>query len=288
MNLCEYGCNQKAVYKFDNGKLCCSNHYTKCPYVRKTKLPWNKNKTGLQIAWNKGKTGIYTQETINKIREKNKGREPWNKGKTGYLTKESLNKMTFKGKDNPWYGKAAPNRYTITRLKKHHPFFSKIEQMRYNPNNLEQKEIQVRCKNHLCKNSKEKDGWFTPTKSQIYERIRQLEKDFGNEGSYFYCSQRCKETCPLYYLNADPFKTIKNKYTEADYQTFRNFVLERDNYICQFCGEKATDVHHERPQKLEPLFALDPDYAWSFCENCHYEKGHKDECSTKNIANRIC
>ena len=89
-------------------------------------------------------------------------------------------------------------------------------------------------------------------------------------------------------MRGDPNKNTFKKYTNEEYETFRNFVLERDSYICQFCGDEATDVHHERPQKLEPFFALDPDYAWSCCKECHYEKGHKDECSTGNLAQIIC
>ena len=57
---------------------------------------------------------------------------------------------------------------------------------------------------------------------------------------------------------------------------------------CLACDEPATDVHHERPQKLEPFFALDPDFAWSCCEKCHYEKGHKNECSTRKIGLKVC
>jgi hypothetical protein len=42
--------------------------------------------------------------------------------------------------------------------------------------------------------------------------------------------------------------------------------------------------------KLQPFHALDPEYAWSCCEKCHYKKGHKKgtECSTGNLAAKIC
>ena len=67
-------------------------------------------------------------------------------------------------------------------------------------------------------------------------------------------------------------------------------VMIRDNYTCVYCGEKATIVHHIRSKKLEPFFALDPDYGISVCWNCHYEYGHKTgtECSTGNLAKIIC
>jgi len=56
-------------------------------------------------------------------------------------------------------------------------------------------------------------------------------------------------------------------YTDSEYQTFRQQVLKRENYLCEYCEKKATHVHHSRPQKLE---------------------GHKDECSTYNLATKIC
>jgi hypothetical protein len=235
----------------------------------------------------KGKTykEIYGDEKSKQIREKmsnsSKGK---NKGKTW---EDLLGKnKSLKAKNN--LSKSLS--LTIKRIKKKYPFFSQIEEMRYNPDKSKEKEIQVRCKNHLCPNSKEQDGWFTPTYIQLYERIRQLENEDGNGGSYFYCSKECKNICPLYYLKSDPLKENEKTYTQEEYQQFREFVLTRDNYECQYCGEKATEVHHERPQKLEPLFVLDPDFAWSCCEECHYKYGHKTgtECSTGNLANKIC
>jgi len=61
--------------------------------------------------------------------------------------------------------------------------------------------------------------------------------------------------------------------------------------ICEYgCGKEATDVHHIRPQKLEPFFSLDPDYGLACCEECHYKYGHKtgSECSTGNLAQIAC
>ena len=182
------------------------------------------------------------------------------------------------------------NMLTIEKIKKLYPYFSKIEEMRYNPDKPNEKEIQVHCKNHKCKNSKEKGGWFTPKKRHLRDRIYAIENDDGCDGNYLYCCDNCKQVCPLFGLNP-AFEINKNNeitYTPGEYQTFRKFVLERDNHICQFCGNSAVIVHHERPQKIEPFFALDPDFSWSCCEKCHYEKGHKDECSTGSIANQTC
>jgi hypothetical protein len=287
--ICDYGCGQESKFKLKNGKLCCHKNYQSCPYfikkcnvkkigvkfseerkeniskAKKGKIPWNKNMIMEDRIGDKnpfyGK--IHTEETKRKISEKHRGKT---------ISKEHKRKI----------------RLTIEKINEKYPFFSKIEEMRYNPTNID--EIQFHCKNHNCSNSKENNGWFTPTKIQFQERIRQLGKN-GEDKGYLYCSQKCKYTCPLYNKRSKGKCSSSNKeknYTNEEYQIFRQYVLERDNYLCQYCGEKAEHVHHEKPQKLEPFFILDPDYAWSCCEKCHYEKGHKEECSTKNIANKNC
>ncbi len=326
--ICNYGCGQEAKHQFKNGKWCCENNTSLCPNMKKinseknigryisslTKKKLSEANIGkkfskdhrkkLSIA-HKGKT--LSEEHKIKISRSNKGKDFSDEhreklrlkriGKPGYYKGKTLSEKHKRKISKSNKGKVFSSNhrqklrnkslYSISDIKNRNPLFSKIEEMRYNPYKVGKKEIQVHCKNHNCKNSKEQDGWFTPTPGQLYERKRGIEL-IGNDGSYFYCSEECKQTCPLYGLRSDPYKEIKTLYTQEEHQIFRNFVLERDDYICQYCEEPATDVHHERPQKIEPFFALDPDFAWSCCEKCHYEKGHKDECSTGNLASKTC
>ncbi len=254
MKLCEYGCGQEAKHQFKNGKWCCSKPISKCPVIIK-KLS------------NKLKGYKHSIESKIKMSISSKGHRHSLKSKM----KMSIN-----------------NKLTIRKIKKKYPFFSKIEEMRYNPDKSTEKEIQVHCKNHNCKNSREQGGWFTPTKNQITMRREALEKARGFGESNFYCCDECKDECPLYNVYSDPLKDILTPYTSVEYQTFRTFVLERDNYKCQYCEEKAEHVHHERPQKLEPFFALDPDFGLAVCRNCHYKYGHQNECSTGNLASKGC
>ena len=137
----------------------------------------------------------------------------------------------------------------------------------------------------LCSNCRKR---FIPKLTSVQERVRCLNSNDGCE-SKIYCSEKCKKTCGVYkkkiYQAGHPKSVI---YTDDEHQQFREYVLERDNYKCQYCGETAEHVHHERPQKLEPFFALDPDLAWSVCKKCHYEKGHEGECSTGTLSKIIC
>jgi hypothetical protein len=276
MKICDYGCGKEAKHFFPTvNKWCCESNWKRCPEKRPV---GNKNsRFGTTM----------TESTKKKISKKNKGKTAWNKGKTNIYSKETIEKFKKRSGINHWrYGKF----YTIKDYKKYHPLLSKIEEMRYNPDKLDEKEIQVHCKNHNCSNSKEKGGWFTPSKSQIENRYAFIEK--GYDGSYFYCCDDCKQDCPLFYLRSDPNKQTNKEqiYTSQEYDTWRNEVLNRADYLCEYCDKKATHVHHSRPQKLEPGFALDPDYGVSCCSKCHYKYGHKTntECSTSNLANKEC
>ena len=266
MNKCIY-CGQIAKHQFKNGKWCCTKSKNSCPEMRK------RNGYG-----NKGKKR--SKEFRNMMSHLMTGEKNHMTGTSGYWggkkrSKKDIEKFKLS------------HLIDLEEIKKRYPFFYKIEDIKEgNKPGL----FKVRCKNHNCKNSKENGGWFELPYSKISERIRALEKPHNMIENNLYCSKKCKDSCVLYGIRSDPFKNNKKSYTSDEYNQFRKFVLERDKYICEFCGEHATNVHHERPQKLEPFFALDPDYAWSCCEKCHYEKGHPtgDQCSTGNLASRVC
>jgi len=312
--LCDYGCEKEAKFQFKNGKWCCSSNSSKCEFIIKKIQENNKGKESSI----KGKTWdeFYGKEKAKKMRKNMSEKTPWSKGKK--FSKETRLKMSLakKGKPilkkrkkvsketrlkmslsrigkkdspetrkrkslarqgikNPMYGKISPRR---KKLKVEHPFFCEIEKPRER-NRL----IEVRCK--FCKK------WFAPTYDNLRSRIFALEHINGTDGLFLYCSDDCKSKCPVYHLHGDPNNRKKNyPYTPSEEKVFRAFVLERENYICEYCGEPAIIVHHIRPQKLEPFFALDPDYAIAVCEKCHYEKGHPKgtECSTGNLANKVC
>lgn len=63
--------------------------------------------------------------------------------------------------------------------------------------------------------------------------------------------------------------------TEGERKTWREAVLERDNYTCQICGVNYSDcscllhAHHIKPVSLFPELALDIDNGEARCHLCH-------------------
>jgi len=313
IELCEYGCGQEAKYKFKNGKKCCSKNISLCPSI-KNKIG-NKNKGNImpesakekiKLA-NIGKTmNIETKEKIRAahINKKNsghfkKGEKPWNKGLTKHTDKRvKIISQKLKGKKPTTQQKKlqSESKKKLYKNIENHPSYKG----EYYSNNIplydtfakkltieEMPERDIIDQNILtviCNYCKKR---FIPKASDVSERVRCL-KGTQNGECRLYCSNKCKNNCSIFRKRTNICFDINKSYTQSEYKQFREYVFKRDNYKCQYCGEKAEHVHHERPQKTEPFFALDLDYAWSVCKKCHYKYGHRDECSTGNLSSIIC
>lgn len=146
--------------------------------------------------------------------------------------------------------------------------------------------LEVKCA--LC------NEWFVPERTAC-ERRGQFLKDNIDRESLFYCSDQCKSLCPVFHKKKYPagYNPRKHRnykqFTEAELRIWRDEVLKRANYKCEYCGKEATTAHHIQPKKLKPFFALDPENGLACCEWCHYKYGHRDrECTTGYLANIDC
>ena len=268
----------------------------------------------------KARKGIkHSEETKQKMRETRKKVKPMLGRKHSEETKQKMreNHADFSGENNPMYGKegvwkdkSSPmlgrkhTDETKQKIKEKHLEKNKtLYTKEYISNNIplydsyfykltleEDPKRDLLDTNILTVKCFKCEKRFIPSLSAVHERVRSINRIGG--GTMLYCSEECKMSCSIFkkikYQQGHPIRKEQKSYTQEEYNIFRKIVLERDNYICQYCGKLAEHVHHSRPQKLEPFFTLDPDLAISVCSECHYKYAHKDECSTGKLANKIC
>ena len=75
--LCEYGCGNEAKFQMKSGKWCCSEHYNKCPEIRRKNSEKNKERLKNQKLNGTFKSNLGYYNSF--------GHKGWNKG----LTKDS-------------------------------------------------------------------------------------------------------------------------------------------------------------------------------------------------------
>ena len=142
--------------------------------------------------------------------------------------------------------------------------------------------LQVRCTNSGCKK------WYTPSISAVTNRIQTLKGNYGGNNR-FYCSEECKYSCSIHNKSINSMVANNLNYTNYELKIWRNVVLKRENYICEYCGDIANTAHHILPKKTHTFYALDPDNGIACCQKCHNKKAHEDlECSYHHLASLIC
>ena len=68
-------------------------------------------------------------------------------------------------------------------------------------------------------------------------------------------------------LNIPEWHQLHNDYIESEeWKALRKIILERDNYNCQICNEKAKDVHHLTYKHLKNEFHFE---LVALCRECH-------------------
>ncbi len=115
------------------------------------------------------------------------------------------------------------------------------------------------------------DNWFYPRKLDVYSRLYAIEGkvSIGSERR-LYCSQECKDNCPVYWKSTWP-KGFEYTTPRKDQLQWREMVLENCNYTCQKCGSTETPLiaHHVDPVTNNPVESADVDNGTVLCEECH-------------------
>lgn len=127
--------------------------------------------------------------------------------------------------------------------------------------------------------------WFVPTTLQAKNRLQVFDgTGFGEQR--FYCSEHCKQVCPIYRQHKYP-KGFKKSTSREVVPLLRQLVLKRDNYTCQKCGVTTETaqlhVHHEKSYTLNKIMANDPDNCLTLCKECHKEVHQQDGCKYSDL-----
>jgi len=121
------------------------------------------------------------------------------------------------------------------------------------------------------------DRWFMPTTDSVQKRIKSLNGNGSGEGR-LYCSDSCKQACPIYRQVKYP-KGFKKATSREVQPELRQMVFKRDNYTCQYgnCGKTIEDAelhcHHIEGLKQNPIESADIDMCISLCKE-HHKKIH--------------
>jgi len=131
------------------------------------------------------------------------------------------------------------------------------------------KYLEVKCK--FCRK------YFTPTYAEASRRVTALNSTTGEENN-LYCSEECKAACPIYRSQGN---IPSVSFREAVPQELRDEILQRNDGMCEMCGENLSEIiHHEKPVATHPHLQLDKDNLWGVCKNCHYNICHQLEGCT--------
>ena len=75
-------------------------------------------------------------------------------------------------------------------------------------------------------------------------------------------------------------------YNSEQWKQTRHYILMRDKYLCQVCGQPAEEVHHIEkltPGNIgDPTISMHEDNLISLCRDCHF-KQHKPERKAADV-----
>ena len=137
--------------------------------------------------------------------------------------------------------------------------------------------VEIKCVN--CEN------WFEPTKGQIKRRLNAIDGKLKGEHK-LYCSDECKESCPVY--NQKKYPKHNKPYLDREAQPeLSKMVLERDEYTCIKCQRHQSKAelhcHHIDGIQWNPIESADMDTCTTLCKDCHKEVHQEKECTYSDM-----
>jgi len=126
--------------------------------------------------------------------------------------------------------------------------------------------------------------WYIPNVKDIRARVQILMGQGNSRGECrLYCSEGCKEECPIYNQVKWP-KGFKPSTSREVQPELRQLVLERDDYKCIKCGNtKNLHCHHIDPVINNPVESADVDNCITLCKRCHIEIHKQQGCKNNEL-----
>lgn len=140
--------------------------------------------------------------------------------------------------------------------------------------------LEIKCS--LC------GKWHIPS----LKHLKSILSSFNRIGTHLnlYCSDECKEACPVYRQRIFPkgFKVndYRNEILDPD---LRLLVFNRDSYQCQKCGvSEDLHVHHIEGVAQNPMLANDIENCITVCHSCHAEIHSRPGCTYFDYQREAC
>ena len=247
MPLCNYGCNQKAIYQLKNGKWCCSKSHNSCPAMKKIN---SKNTKGKNLG---KKRSLKTKEIMS----------------------NKMKKTQMSSGNNNWKG--GYNKINIPKYDTYNPQLSFIEKCRRCIN--DQNILEVRCV--YC------GKWFIPKLHTVIDRIRSINSiGFGEHRFYCSekCKTECSIYNQQYYPKEYKPATSREVQPELRQMRFEldNYTCQRCNKH-QDELETGLHCHHIEGIRWEPLESADLDKVITLCKDCHKEVHRIEGCGYNDM-----
>jgi len=113
--------------------------------------------------------------------------------------------------------------------------------------------------------------YFIPLVKSVVSRNRSLNGTSGGD-QYLYCSENCKQSCPIFGRVKYP-KGFKKQSSREVNSLIRQMCFERDSWECQICGKSTDEVklhcHHIEGYAQNPRLGNDIDNVVTLCKSCH-------------------
>jgi len=127
--------------------------------------------------------------------------------------------------------------------------------------------------------------YFIATNLQASGRLQSLNGTTSGD-KFLYCSEGCKQACPVYWQKKYP-KGFKKASSREVNPLVRQMCFERDDWKCTKCGagpeETILHCHHIEGYAQNPLLGNDVTNTITLCKKCHQAVHKFPKCSYHDL-----